>query len=180
MSTYRQDIINAALRNGVPPEVALSVAQQESGIRQYDGAGNVIRGSAGEIGMFQVKPEAGADVGAGNLFNPQQNIEAGVAYLRKMFDWTGTGSWSDALAAYNGGIGKWQRGTTPPEAWGYSSQVLSRAPSVAVPDYVTSPQYQPSFSVGDPVFYAGVSEQASPTALFLILGLLGVLAVSQA
>lgn len=175
---YRQEIINEALRAGVPPEVALSVAQQESGMRQYAN-GQLIVGGAGEIGMFQVKPAAGAEVGVYNLADPRQNIIAGVSYLRDMYALTG--SWGEALAAYNGGPGNWARGTVSPEARSYSVQVLNRVgtQTPGASSSWTAPQVSYPWEGGEVVFTAGVTELASPTALLLILGLLAALTVSR-
>jgi hypothetical protein len=87
-----------AARRGVPAEIALKVAQIESGRCQWDKKGNVKRGKASEVGAFQVMPSSAPGV---NLFDVQQNIAAGVGYLAEMYRQFGT--WPLAIAAYNCG-----------------------------------------------------------------------------
>ena len=126
---YKQQIVNAANRHGVPPEIALAVAQRESGIRQYDSSGNVIaryepRLGESSLGIFQLLQSTARELGV-NPSDPGQNIEGGVRYLAQMY--RATGDWQQALAAYNGGIGNWQRGTVSSAAQGYASAVMSDA-----------------------------------------------------
>lgn len=126
---YRQKIIDAAARYGVPSDIALAVAQQESGTRQWDGSGNVVaryEPHLGEssVGIFQLLESTARDLGV-DPRDPDQNIQGGVRYLAQMYSMTG--SWPDALMAYNGGIGNWKRGTVSTAARNYSGQVLARA-----------------------------------------------------
>lgn len=132
---YRQLIANTAGRYGVPPEIAIAVAQQESGIKQYAADGSVLsryepRINDSSLGIFQLLGRTAAELGV-DPNDPVQNIEGGVRYLKRMY--AATGNWADALAAYNGGIGNWQRGTTSDAAWKYSQQVLARAGMTATP-----------------------------------------------
>lgn len=127
---YRMLIINTANRYGVPPEIALAVAAQESGVRQWDTSGNVIRGSSGEVGMFQLMPETAAEVGV-DPYDVNQNIEGGVRYLANMKALAG--DWPGALLAYNGGPGTYQSkgkggyADSYAAASRYSQEVLARA-----------------------------------------------------
>lgn len=122
---YRTLIVQAANRYGVPPEIALAVAQQESGIQQFVN-GQVLRGKAGEYGIFQLMPGTANDLGV-DPTDARQNIEGGVRYLSQMYSMTG-GNWTEALAAYNGGIGNWQRNTVSSDARAYASSVMGRVP----------------------------------------------------
>jgi len=56
---------------------------------------------AGATGLTQLMPSAAADVGVGDLFDPEENLEGGARYLRMLLD-----RFDDlelALAAYNAG-----------------------------------------------------------------------------
>ena len=91
-------IVGVAGSLGVDPELALAIAQRESGFNQS------ARGSAGEIGIFQVKPTTAAEVGISlaQLQTVEGNILAGVRYLRNMLGMFG-GDPFKATAAYNAG-----------------------------------------------------------------------------
>lgn len=194
----RDDIINAANRYGVPPEVALAVAMQESGIRQYNAQGGVLRGGAGEYGIFQLMPPTAAGLKV-DPTNPQQNIDGGVRYLAQQYN--RFGNWNDALVAYNAGPGTVINPTRVggrPFAQGsaYANQVLARLPStlhiteqpggVHIPAPPVLPvQQSPSLVPGGggeiPLFTANVfGDMPSHTALLVVLGLLGAVAASEA
>lgn len=100
MSSIANSIVAAAQAAGIDPRIALEVAQRESGMQPYPPDG-----SSKEIGTFQIKPSTGAGLGysVDQLRDPQQNVLAGVAYLRQLL-----GKYGDpaaALAAYNWGSG---------------------------------------------------------------------------
>lgn len=96
-----EKVARAAKRAGVDPSLAVAIAFQESKLRS-----NPPRGSSGEIGMMQVMPGTGRGMGYDEkkLLNIDQNIEAGVKYLKKGLEATGN---DPQLAAiyYNGGPG---------------------------------------------------------------------------
>lgn len=83
--------------------------------------------SAGAQGLMQIMPATQKDLGLTNPFNPVENIEAGVKYLRTMLD-----RFKDtrlALAAYNAGPSSVEKyGGIPPfaETKKYVTKVLSR------------------------------------------------------
>jgi hypothetical protein len=87
------------------PEVWIrALMRQESGGRLYQG-GQLITSSAGAMGLMQVMPGTYAELRARhNLgpdpFDPHENIMAGVAYMREMYDMYGAPGF---LAAYNAG-----------------------------------------------------------------------------
>lgn len=115
MSLVQDQIRDTAVRYGVDPAIALAVAQQESGFNQ--GA----RGSAGEVGIYQLMPGTAADLGV-NPYDQTQNIEGGVAYLAQMY--RRFGDWAKALVAYNAGPGNVSRGTAPSSSYDYAQDVL--------------------------------------------------------
>jgi hypothetical protein len=97
---YAEMIINEANKQGVPYQLALGIAFNESGINP-----NSPDGSGGEIGIMQVKPSTGLEVGftAQDLRDPAKNIQAGIAYLKKSYDLSDKDP-ELAAAGYNAGI----------------------------------------------------------------------------
>lgn len=89
---------------GVPPELALAVAQVESGMRQFDQSGNLIRSNtpgSHAMGMFQLQPGTASDMGV----DPTQemgNMIGGVKYLAQLLK-KYQGNQRLALQAYAGG-----------------------------------------------------------------------------
>jgi hypothetical protein len=79
--------------------------RQESGGSLYRG-GRLITSSAGAMGLMQVMPGTYAELRArysylgADPFDPHDNIMAGVAYMREMYDMYGSPGF---LAAYNAG-----------------------------------------------------------------------------
>lgn len=96
-----EKVAKAAKRAGVDPVLAVAIAFKESSLRS-----NPPRGADGEIGMMQVIPSTGRGMGYNEkqLGNLDQNIEAGIQYLKKGLEATGN---DPQLAAiyYNGGPG---------------------------------------------------------------------------
>jgi len=87
-----------ARRHGVDPHLVRAVIRVES---NFDPKAVSPKGAAG---LMQLMPETAMRYGVENRFDPTQNVEGGVRYLRDlmaMFD----GNLSLALAAYNAGEG---------------------------------------------------------------------------
>jgi hypothetical protein len=93
--TIQDQITQAANASGVPAWLALAIAQRESGYNN-----NAI-GSAGEIGIFQLKPSTAAQLGV-DPTDPVQNIAGGVAYLAQLMRQFG-GDTQKVAAAFNCG-----------------------------------------------------------------------------
>jgi cell division septation protein DedD len=94
----------ATKRFDVPEIWVRSVMRVESGGNEYLN-GQLITSSAGAMGLMQVMPETYDELRARyNLgddpFDPHENILAGTAYLREMYDIYGSPGF---LAAYNAG-----------------------------------------------------------------------------
>jgi hypothetical protein len=62
----------------------------------------------GAVGIMQLMPKTASDMGVGNRFNPEQNIEGGVKYLRFLLD-KFNGNMTLTLAAYNAGPARVER-----------------------------------------------------------------------
>ena len=117
-ATVADLISHSAAQFGVPPALALAVAQKESGLDQN------ARGAAGEIGVFQLQPGTAADFGV-DPYSLSGNIEGGVRYLSTLYGQFG--DWQTALEAYNGGPGNVSRGTVSSAAQSYAESVLLSA-----------------------------------------------------
>lgn len=103
------DIINDACgRHGVDPALVHALVKVESGFNPY------AMSRKGAIGLMQLMPETAMVMNVGNSFNPHENVDGGVKYLRYLID-RYEGNLSLALAAYNSGetaVKRW--GTIPP------------------------------------------------------------------
>jgi hypothetical protein len=77
----------AAIRHGLPPQIADAVAQVESGYA----SGAV--GDVGEVGLMQVRPSTARMMGFSGtpdeLFTPKTNIRYGVTYLSQAWKLSG-------------------------------------------------------------------------------------------
>ncbi|MBL7235657.1 MAG: lytic transglycosylase domain-containing protein [Komagataeibacter hansenii] len=110
-------IQEAATRFSVPDSWIRAVMQQESGGKEYLG-GQLTTSDAGAMGLMQLMPETYADMQAqyglgGDPYEPHDNIMAGTAYIRLMYDRFGA---PDFLAAYNAGperVDSWRQNGTP-------------------------------------------------------------------
>ena len=102
-------VTEASAKFDVPERWIREVMRQESGGKLYNRNGQLITSSAGAMGLMQVMPatydeirgrypELGSDP-----FDPHNNILAGAAYIREMYDIYGSPGF---LAAYNAGPGR--------------------------------------------------------------------------
>jgi len=100
-------IAAASQRFGIPAAwIAAVMSRESAGLTTLNGAPIVSR--AGAMGLMQLMPETWLDMrvrySLGNdPFDPHDNIFAGVAYLREMFDRYG---YPDLFAAYHAGPGR--------------------------------------------------------------------------
>jgi soluble lytic murein transglycosylase-like protein len=95
---YAPLISAAATRHGVDPNLVHAAIRAESAYRSR------AKSHAGACGLMQLIPATAKRFGVRDIWDPEQNIEGGVAYLRFLqgrFD----GDIRLALAAYNAGEG---------------------------------------------------------------------------
>ncbi|MEQ8965426.1 MAG: lytic transglycosylase domain-containing protein [Azospirillaceae bacterium] len=101
-------VAEASGRFNVPQAWIHAVMEVESGARTHFSDGRPIVSHAGAMGLMQVMPATYAELadkyGLGrNPFEPRDNILAGTAYLREMYDRYGSPGF---LGAYNAGPGR--------------------------------------------------------------------------
>ncbi len=97
-------IREASARFDIPETWVRSLMRQESGGKEYQNGGLITSG-AGAMGLMQVMPRTYDELRdrynlGDDPFDPHDNIMAGVAYMREMYELYGTPGF---LAAYNAG-----------------------------------------------------------------------------
>lgn len=118
---YDQIINEKAGKYGVSPSLIKAVIHAESGYNP-----NAVS-RKGASGLMQLMPGTAKSLKVSNSFDPRDNVEGGVKYLRFLLD-TFRGDVSLALAAYNSGLNNVARyGGIPPysETRTYVNRVLS-------------------------------------------------------
>jgi soluble lytic murein transglycosylase-like protein len=99
---YGKLIYEKAKKYDVDPSLVAAVIEQESKFRPR------AKSQVGARGLMQLMPRTGRWMGARDLYDPEQNVDAGVkyiAYLDKRFH----GDLKKIVAAYNGGEGNVMR-----------------------------------------------------------------------
>jgi soluble lytic murein transglycosylase-like protein len=88
-------------RYEVDPKIVIAMIRKES---TYNS--DCVGDNGAAIGLMQIQPrwhqERMFKLGVVDLYNPYQNVQAGIDYLAEMLDW-GDGSITYALTAYNAG-----------------------------------------------------------------------------
>jgi len=138
---WRTEIAEASARFAVPVAWIERVMRAESGGHTMLG-GRPITSRAGAMGLMQLMPATWAAMRAahglgGNPHDPHDNILAGTAYLRAMYDRFG---YPGLFAAYNAGPGRYAAHLTsgralPTETRAYLAQVSGTplGPSQSLP-----------------------------------------------
>ena len=119
---YGSIIYREARRNNLPPELVAAVVAAESDFRPR------LISHKNAQGLMQIIPSTAEFIGAGDLFNPADNIAAGTKYLRYLYN-RFDGDHRMVLAAYNAGDGNVEKfGGIPPfqETINYLQKVNSR------------------------------------------------------
>lgn len=126
-------IVDSSKRYGIDPLLIYAQMHQESSFKlratSYKGAS----------GLMQLMPATARRFGVTNIYEPRQNIDAGVKYMRWLLD-TFNGDVNLALAGYNAGEGAvmkygWQ---IPPynETREYVRRITNRYSSIRNPNYI--------------------------------------------
>ncbi len=110
-----------AQKNNLDPDFIKAVVKQESGFNPD------ATSKCGAMGLMQLMPNTAKGLGVTNAYDPEQNIEGGVKYLKSMLNRFNNDP-KLALAAYNAGPGAVQKyGDVPPyrETQNYVKNILA-------------------------------------------------------
>lgn len=121
---YAPLIAAAEARYGLPPRMLERLLYQESRYRA-DIISGATRSPVGALGIAQFMPATAAEMKI-NPLDPAQAIDAAGRYLAQLFKRFGT--WREALASYNWGMGNVQRkglDLAPRETRAYYSEILA-------------------------------------------------------
>lgn len=124
---FRRIILTAAAGAGVPVKILDGVLHEESKYNPL--AQNTNTNGSVDHGIAQLNGEFLADFqhfdNDGRPFDPyspEEAIPVAARYLARLY--RATGSWFDAVCAYNAGIGRVRRGTVPRRTWQYAERVM--------------------------------------------------------
>jgi hypothetical protein len=118
---YQQIIEKKSREYNIEPSLVRAVIKTES---NWD---SMAISQKGAMGLMQLMPDTAKVMEVKNPFNPEENIEGGIKYLRYLLD-RFNGDLTLALAAYNAGPEKIKKfgGIPPiPETQRYVKQILS-------------------------------------------------------
>jgi soluble lytic murein transglycosylase-like protein len=123
---YDPLIKKQAAKHGLPADLVHAVIKVESNYNQFAVS------DKGALGLMQLMPETAMKYGVMNVFDPEQNIEGGVKYLKDLVKLY-KGDRNLVLAAYNAGQQAVQKhnGVPPyPETRNYLKKVEYKNPYI--------------------------------------------------
>lgn len=126
-------IVESSRRYNIDPLLIYAQMHQESAFKLR------ARSHKGASGLMQLMPATAVRFGVTDIYNPQQNIDAGVKYMRWLLDKFG-GDIRLALAGYNAGEGAVMKygNQIPPyrETQEYVRRIMARYSSISNPNVV--------------------------------------------
>ena len=147
---YHPIVKKVAKKYGLDIELVHTVIRAES---NYDA---FAISSAGAMGLMQLMPATASQYGVQNIFDPAQNIEGGVRYLKDLVALYG-GKTSLVLAAYNAGqeaVRKYKGVPPYPETRAYIAGILRnyKKPTITSknPTYMVKDENGKTVLVNDP------------------------------
>lgn len=130
-ATIDSYIVTSSKRYGIDPLLIYAQMHQESAFKLR------ARSYKGASGLMQLMPATAIRFGVTDIYNPQQNIDAGVKYMRWLLDKFG-GDVRLALAGYNAGEGAVMKygNAIPPyrETQEYVRRIMARYGSISNPN----------------------------------------------
>ncbi len=103
---YNDSIHSAAKKYGINANLIKAIITIESCFKSR------ARGSLGEKGLMQLMPQTARRLNVKNGYNPYQNVHGGSKYLRYLLN-RYNGNMTKAIAAYNAGAGRIDKGKIP-------------------------------------------------------------------
>ncbi len=148
-------IVTSSRRYNIDPLLIYSQMHQESAFKQR------ARSHKGASGLMQLMPATARRFGVTDIYDPKQNIDAGVKYMRWLLD-KFNGNVVLALAGYNAGEGAvmkygWQ---VPPynETRDYVAKITRKYNAISDPSYVRN--VRPVAASTEPVTTIAKNKQA--------------------
>ncbi len=148
-------IVTSSRRYNIDPLLIYSQMHQESAFKQR------ARSHKGASGLMQLMPATARRFGVTDIYDPKQNIDAGVKYMRWLLD-KFNGNVVLALAGYNAGEGAvmkygWQ---VPPynETRDYVAKITRKYNAISDPSYVRN--VRPIAASTEPVTTVAKNKQA--------------------
>jgi hypothetical protein len=123
---YRDIIARECQKEGLDVKLVIAVIKVESNFNP-----NAVS-PKGAKGLMQLMPSVQKDEGVKKIFDPKENIGAGVRYLKKLLD-ACSGDLGLALAAYNAGLKRVQDAEGLPEiaeTKNYVAKILAIYPTL--------------------------------------------------
>ena len=126
-------IIDSSIRYNIDPLLIYSQMHQESSFKLK------ATSNKGARGLMQLMPATAIRLGVTDIYNPKQNIDGGIKYMRWLLDKFG-GDVSLALAGYNAGEGAVMKygNQIPPyrETQEYVRRISARYSAITNPNLV--------------------------------------------
>ncbi len=130
---YDLYIVDSSRRHNVDPLLIYSQMHQESSFKLR------ATSNKGASGLMQLMPATARRFGVSDIYDPKQNIDAGVRYMRWLLN-TFNGDVVLALAGYNAGEGAvWKYGNQVPpyrETQEYVRRITARYNTISNPNYI--------------------------------------------